>query len=282
MCLRPVYLRLQGISVPCGKCFECRVSKAREWSYRIVLESRLYKENCMVTLTYNDEHLPKDMSVNRRDLQLFLKRLRKSIFPKKIRVFYCGEYGAKRLRPHYHVIIFGYSFADRYFFKNDKKGTPLYRSPSLEKLWSVVDGYDEYGKEKRSSIGFSSVIDVSQEVAKYVSLYLQKPPIDGRHRPFVGMSNRPGIAYAAIRDSLIVSDKLYLDGHYIKLPRYFLNVLERDGFDLTALKDRRKTNAALARFDFLSDPALWYRERNNKIKKIEKVFGRRLDKNLMV
>lgn len=280
MCLRPVFLRDKRIAVPCGKCIECNIDKARVWAYRIALEASQYKKNCMVTLTYNDEHLPVDRSVNPYHLQLFLKRLRKKIYPRKVRFFACGEYGAKRLRPHYHVILFGEDFEDKYFFKNDKKGNPLFISPTLNNLWSELEFLN--GKRVYNPIGYAGIVDVTFEVAKYVAIYLQKPPVDGRLRPFVRMSNRPGIGFNAIREQLLVSDKLYLDGKYIKLPRYFLKVLDRDGFDLTELKERRFRVAALAHQNFLADNVSYFREVNGRIKKFEKIFGKRLDRNLMV
>ena len=194
MCLRPLYIHSQGIFVPCGKCFECRVRRSIEWSYRIVMESRLHEKNCMVTLTYNDENLPEDSSLYYRHFQLFMKSFRKAIAPQKVRFFMSGEYGERRSRPHYHVILFGYDFPDRYFFRYDNKKTPLFRSPFLESLW-------EYG--------FSSIVDVTPEVAKYVANYLQKPPKGRKKRPFVQMSRRPGIAAEAFDDESLTTDKLY-------------------------------------------------------------------------
>lgn len=44
-----------------------------------------------------------------RDIQLFLKRLRKHIFKyygEKIRFYIIGEYGSKSLRPHWHCLLF--------------------------------------------------------------------------------------------------------------------------------------------------------------------------------
>lgn len=44
-----------------------------------------------------------------RDIQLFLKRLRKHIFKyygEKIRFYIIGEYGTKSLRPHWHILLF--------------------------------------------------------------------------------------------------------------------------------------------------------------------------------
>ena len=40
-----------------------------------------------------------------RDVQLFLKRLRKKINNEKIRYFYCGEMGPVHFRPHFHLLL---------------------------------------------------------------------------------------------------------------------------------------------------------------------------------
>lgn len=42
-----------------------------------------------------------------RDLDLFIKRLRKSLEPLKFRYFAVGEYGSRSQHPHYHVFLFG-------------------------------------------------------------------------------------------------------------------------------------------------------------------------------
>lgn len=43
-------------------------------------------------------------SLNKRDVQLFLKRLRNAGF--HFQYFGCGEYGDLSARPHYHLLIF--------------------------------------------------------------------------------------------------------------------------------------------------------------------------------
>lgn len=58
----------------------------------------------------NKCNTPHDMLpyLRKRDVQLFLKRLRKYIFKRtneKIRVFYCGEYGPVHFRPHFHLLL---------------------------------------------------------------------------------------------------------------------------------------------------------------------------------
>lgn len=97
--------------VPCGKCYQCRKVRAEEWAYRIVDESRYHKENSFVTLTYDEKHEPK-ISVrygenypvvkvgvlSKRDVQLFIKRVRKR-YDNKIKYYMVGEYGDISLRP---------------------------------------------------------------------------------------------------------------------------------------------------------------------------------------
>ena len=94
------------VKLPCGRCMGCRLERARQWAMRCVHESFLYEKNCFLTLTYADDHLPSDGSVNRRVLQLFLKRLRRAYPDAVIRYFGCGEYGEELGRPHYHLCIF--------------------------------------------------------------------------------------------------------------------------------------------------------------------------------
>lgn len=115
------------VPVPCGKCEACLARRARDWMIRLREEMKDSSYACFVTLTYDDEHLPredrkvydwmidqevifKDVPVHRvRDCQLFLKRLRKDNPDVKIRYFLVSEFGPKTLRPHYHVIIFNLS-----------------------------------------------------------------------------------------------------------------------------------------------------------------------------
>ena len=47
------------LELPCGQCIGCRLERARQWALRCMHESSLYEENSFVTLTYDDEHLPK-------------------------------------------------------------------------------------------------------------------------------------------------------------------------------------------------------------------------------
>ena len=106
------------ISIPCGKCIGCRLDYSRTWADRCMLESQYHKNNWFLTLTYDNDHLPEQRpgspvhSLQKRDMQLFMKRLRKRFPNDKIRFFGCGEYGSKSCRPHYHLLLFGVPFED--------------------------------------------------------------------------------------------------------------------------------------------------------------------------
>lgn len=102
----PIYLL-----VPCGHCMMCTDSKVYSFVCRCQYESQLY--NCdpvHMTLTYDNDHLPDDKSVDVRVHQLFMKRFRQDLvrsgykFP--IRFACAAEYGKKEgHRPHYHYIV---------------------------------------------------------------------------------------------------------------------------------------------------------------------------------
>lgn len=67
----------------------------------------MHEFSWFVTLTYDNEHLPIGGNLVPRDLQLFIKRLRKAVYPEKIRYYGVGEYGDVSKRPHYHVLLYG-------------------------------------------------------------------------------------------------------------------------------------------------------------------------------
>lgn len=99
------------VGYPCGKCPVCMQKRANEWSLRIALECREHEHLAFVTLTYSPEQLPPDYCLVPSHISSFMKRLRtyseRMGFDGKIRYFGVGEYGEKRGRPHYHLVIFG-------------------------------------------------------------------------------------------------------------------------------------------------------------------------------
>lgn len=92
------------LQLPCGKCIGCDQAQARAWALRCYLESNDHLHSAFTTLTYADENLP--ITLTKRHLQLFLKRLRRTT-TRTIRFFASGEYGETTGRPHYHAILYG-------------------------------------------------------------------------------------------------------------------------------------------------------------------------------
>ncbi len=191
--------KIDGTQVyrPCGKCRGCRLEYARTWAVRCVHEASLCEDNSFITLTYNNENLPRDGSLKKKHFQKFIKRLRKKIEPTKIRYFGCGEYGTKFKRPHYHVCVFGYQFTDLEVIKFGKKTRfrnrfktgndhTLYTSAHLEKLWKK--GYSTIGELTFESAGYCARYITKKIVGEMSSSHYKK-----RHPEFALMSRAPGL-----------------------------------------------------------------------------------------
>lgn len=113
-CFNPFIVKdkIKGdIPVPCGKCPPCLKRRASGWSFRLMQEDKKAQSSQFITLTYDTQNVPITkkgfMSLCKRDVQLFFKRLRKANKSgTKIRYYIVGEYGGKTYRPHYHIILF--------------------------------------------------------------------------------------------------------------------------------------------------------------------------------
>ncbi len=229
------------VKIPCGRCIGCRLEYSRQWAIRCVHEAQLHEKNSFITLTYNDENLPEDGSLNKKHFQDFMKRLRKQLDKEgiKIRYYHCGEYGEKLKRPHYHAIICGYDFPDRKLFKV-KQGVRLYRSEMLERLWQY---------------GFSTVGDVTFESAAYVARYVLKKVTgdkaeehyQGKQQEYTTMSRRPGIGKEWL---LKYKDDVYNYDHVIirngikcRPPKYYDEIydeIEPEKMEKIKIKRRKK------------------------------------------
>lgn len=104
------------VEVPCGHCVGCRIDYSRMWSCRLLCELQTQpagSKSYFVTLTYDDDHVPTIdsnfpespplLTLRMRDLQLFMKSIRKRFTVKgddstKIRFFAAGEYGTNTFR----------------------------------------------------------------------------------------------------------------------------------------------------------------------------------------
>ena len=239
-CLHPVYLAGGTIPVPCGKCINCCTNYSQEWSLRIIHEASLHEENCFITLTYDDEKLGYPaVDLDKRHIQLFLKRLRKRI-KVPIRFYQCGEYGGKTNRPHYHMIIFGWQPDDLVYLKTTKKGQELYKSDFLADVWSY---------------GFVGVGALTMKTAPYCTKYMQK--LDKREhnvKPFSTMSLKPGIGFGVITPYDLARKDYVIEGHHYPVPKAYINYLSRfPQYEqaVEIVKDRKAEQAGFKRSDYL-------------------------------
>lgn len=219
------------IQLPCGKCDSCIQTRSKTWAARCVLESKQYKDNCFITLTYDQEHYPGKLV--KRDLQLFFKRLRKK-YGDDIKYFACGEYGSITHRAHYHAIVFNWKPEDLRPICPGKYTGAYSKSYILDGIWK--NGITEIG-------------EVSFQSCAYVARYcLKKLKNNVDKDEFVLMSKGIGKHYFDSHiDSICETDLIY--GNFgnckaISTPRYFDKLLDKiDNSRLRKLKDDRLRNA---------------------------------------
>lgn len=228
------------VLLPCGQCMECRIKKAREWSIRLLHEKQLHEKSCFLTLTYNDENLPKDKGLHVDHVQKFLKDYRHELDRKqggkKIRFFCAGEYGSKSFRPHYHLIIFGDDFTKDRLLYGVSHGHKYYISDTLKRLWP-------YGYHIIGSVTNDSVMYVARYVTKKITGSISAFYYDGIKPEFSTMSRRPGIAHDWLMkhsQDIYNYDKCYFKGLELRPPAYYdrlFSVLHPEEF--CVIKDKR-------------------------------------------
>lgn len=272
------------IEIPCGQCIGCRLEYSRQWANRCLMELGYHKSSYFVTLTYDDEHVPLTyyagendeaqplLTLCKRDVQLFMKRLRKALPEQNIRYFLAGEYGSKTFRPHYHAIIFGLELNDLVFYKNGPDAKyQYYNSDTVQRAWSVRD---ENGVLE--PLGFAVVGQVTWEACAYTARYIMK-----KHKgesvsfyddhnlvpEFTLMSRKPGIGRHYYDDNPNLYDYDYINiktekgGRKFKPPRYFDKLFDLDNpEEMARLKEIRKESALDAQKIKLSKTNLSYLE----------------------
>ncbi len=167
------------MEVACGQCLGCRLDHSKMWAARMAHEAAMHENNCFITLTYDEEHLPRDGSLNKKHFQDFMKRLRQKFSDRTIRYYHCGEYGDQLNRPHYHACLFNLEFPDEQLF-NHNDGYPLFISQTLQKLWPY---------------GFSTIGDLTMESAAYTARYCLKKVTGVRGHDHYLRYDQYGVAY---------------------------------------------------------------------------------------
>lgn len=172
-CTNPNYIN--GRFTPCRHCKACEVAKKKEWADRLIIESTYWPYSYFVSMTYDPEHMPPDLSLRPKEMVDWKKRLG-YYFGKVPQLYYCGEYGDEGDLPHYHAIV----FCDSDQFHN------------ILKSWTLG----------RISIEFCTPERCAYTTG-YTTEKIDKPErTDGRHPEFHGASRKPPLGYRLLFDIL--------------------------------------------------------------------------------
>lgn len=245
------------LKIPCSQCIGCRLEHARQWAMRCMHEAALYEDNCFITLTYDNDHLPKNGFLERRDFQLFMKRLRKHFAGVTIRTFYCGEYGSKLGRPHFHAILFNLDFHDKLVYKQVRKkdGSSyfLYNSETLDKIWRK--GFAVIGNVTSESAGYVAQYTLKKKTGEQAAdhyEYVDPITFEVFQRPpeFAQASLGKAIGkgwYEKFKSDVFPSDEIIVNSRAVRPPQLYLDLLELDDPVLHAkIKEKRATAALQA------------------------------------
>ena len=275
----------KDVLVRCGYCYPCRISRLRQWIFRLRQEEKQHTKAYFVTLTYSPKTVPitqngfmslhaptkvwnekKQKMINKSsDLQLYFKNLRNSYrymcegkwkYDKVplIKYYAVGEYGTKGEsvgygRPHYHALIFG---ADE---------------DNIVESWRLLN-------QHAGDVYIGAVTEAS--IAYTLTYMITKSGIDKKHKrddrvkEYSIMSKGIGLAYIENENVKQFYTKnplnmsiLQEDGSRIGLPKYYRDIL----FD-------EKTKAKQAHYvqDIIL-PELQLKDRRTEIQKLNTLIA---------
>lgn len=213
------------LDVPCGKCYNCVVTRRSEWTGRLMAEFECCQIAQFVTLTYDDNHLYYNekgcASVNKDDIQKFLKRFRKRLesIDITLRYFLVADYGGSLGRPHYHALFFYYSEKHIHWSEVHKLDSKLSDLIALSWNNSVIPPV--CGTLEQASCHYCT---------KYALKIVDVPP--GSDDVFLLTSRNPGLGagfidksfirqHRKIKDSSGVCESVYINGNKYPMSRFF-------------------------------------------------------------
>lgn len=184
-----------------------------------------------MTLTYADA----PVGLDKRDFQLFMKRLRRFFGGERISYFMCGEYGEQLGRPHYHALLFGVDFPDK---RPRYQGSDLFTSKTLDRLWGL-------GQAMIGAVTFESAAYVARYCVKKITGEGAAEHYGERIPEYVAMSTRPAIGaswYAKFGAEVRRHDSVVARGVECRPPRFYDKLQER----LDARAARKVKHARMA------------------------------------
>jgi len=239
------------IELPCGGCIGCRLEHSRQWAVRCMHEASLHDQNCFLTLTYDDDHLPEDGSLSRTAFPSFMKRLRKAFPAKRIGYYHVGEYGETTFRPHYHALLFGFMFPDMVRYKGEGERT-LYTSQTLDRLWGL-------GECKIGALTFESAAYVARYTMKkqrgqqtYRRRNVRTGEVHDLVPEFSTMSLKPALGkkwFERFHGDVYPDDFVVVNGKQQKPPRYYDKLLAQEAFESVKAKRHERAQKPAVKAD---------------------------------
>ena len=254
------YTRFQSVAglkfMPCKQCIGCRLENSRQWATRLLHETKFHTKSCFLTLTYDDNHVPIDGSLNKSHLRTFFKDLRSrmSYYGKeKIKFFAVGEYGDQKGRPHYHACLYGPFDV----FSDDPERTEEEPSRSGDRQFSHLDisATWPHGRHRFSDLSFESAAYVARYCLKKVSGISKAYHYGDRVPEFQSQSNGLGKGhFEAWQSDIYPADHVVLPGRGAFMPPpYYDRLLEKTDPSLyeKVKKARREAQEQMTKEEFL-------------------------------
>lgn len=240
------------IQVPCGCCRECLADNSKQWAFRILKEAAQYENNYFITITYNEDNLPKDHMLEKDFFTKFNKKLKVYLARNGLRSDYrfygVGEYGSKTARPHYHCIFFNLDLQDLKFEYIDSNHNLHFSSKLFSQVWDK--GFVDIG-----SVDIGSACYVARYCDKKRRLTTsekQELVEKGIVPEFSAMSRMPGIGACYTSEALdnFINGKYYdvQKGQTFKLPLYYTKKFKeilKDTPELARYEEHAKNSASI-------------------------------------
>lgn len=212
------------ISYPCGKCPLCIKKRLSNWIFRIEQMQRVTYNNQFITLTYDRANIKYNMEAQKRDIQNFIKRLRKNQASatqhdacdpySRIKYICVSEHGSKGTkRVHFHLLMFN--------------------APTAKDIHSTW------------GMGYTSSAPINERRIKYVFKYVQK---DAKHRKNFQLTSK-GIGANYLTAQVVEYhnrsiENCYIrkrDGYTMSIPKYYKDKIYNE-------EQKRKVTAYLQQF----------------------------------
>jgi hypothetical protein len=182
----------------------------------------MHEDAIFLTLTYADD--PYDLQPN--DLDKFHNSLRSAIYPNRFSYYSIGEYGDDFGRPHYHIILFGYTFDDASYLKKSPSGRKLYTSKKLSQLWK--HGHANFALADESAMKYCAGYALKKMKGDQYGSWKKDEYYGMRTFEFMRSSRNPAIGLRWLQKyykQFDEADYCVIDGKKTQIPQYYMKKL---------------------------------------------------------